>query len=101
MTPLPPPAATVEERRHLAEAHHELCTSLTSLRSNLELARRHAARRESAEAIAGRLREMEDALERLERLARAFRTWHGPPVTTVTRTLGPATRGTALTGHDL
>jgi hypothetical protein len=68
------------ERAHLERAHEELCTALTALRSNVELARielRHVDAPESrGSAAIAHLAEVETAVARLEGLAREMRAWH-------------------------
>lgn len=69
------------ERAHLEEAYHELCTALTSVRSNVELAQiklRGSAlsATERDVQIQVHLGEVETAVERLERLAKDLRVWH-------------------------
>lgn len=64
------------ELRRLELAHHELCTALTSLRSNVELVRLELRANGTPSAVRDHLGEVEVAVQRLERLARAFRTWH-------------------------
>lgn len=69
------------ERAHLEEAHHELCTALTSVRSNVELAQINLrgnalSRTERDLRIRIHLGEVETAVVRLERLAKELRAWH-------------------------
>lgn len=69
------------ERAHLEVAHHELCTALTSVRSNVELARimlrgSAASTTERDVQIRVHLGEVETAVDRLERLAKDLRAWH-------------------------
>ena len=66
------------ERAHLELTHHELCTALTSARSNVELVR-IALRRATVpqdQGIVEHLSELEVAIDRLERLARDVRARH-------------------------
>lgn len=62
--------APVEVRLRLEKAHEELCTALTTLRSNVEITRRGQDRE------ASRLEDVESALSRLEALAKDLREWH-------------------------
>lgn len=68
------------DRERIEEAHHELCTALTSVRSNVALARIQLqgvlAAPERAVQIKAHLHEVETAVERLERLAKELRVWH-------------------------
>lgn len=71
------------ERERLARAHHEICTALTVLRSNVALVRIHlrgAARPGAvpgnAAPVHGLLDEVEGAIERLHGTAREMRRWH-------------------------
>lgn len=75
------PAPGESEQAHLEEAHHELCTALTCVRSNVELVRVELRRpgwptRNGAIHIAAHLGEVETAVERLERLATDLRARH-------------------------
>lgn len=79
----PPPfgeaLATTQEKEHLERAHHEICTALTVLRSNVELVRvelRHDEDPSTHVAVQRHLTELDMALERLKRLAAQMRTWH-------------------------
>lgn len=78
---LPGPRTPAEsERAHLEEAHHELCTALTSVRTNVVLARimlqADASAMDRDVRITAHLGEVDTAVERLERLAKDLRAWH-------------------------
>lgn len=69
--------ATLREQEHLEEAHHEICTALTVLQSNVELVRvelRHQA--DTRVAVQRHMNELEQGLERLKQLAAQMRVWH-------------------------
>jgi phage shock protein A len=69
----------VGERAHLEQTYHELCTALTTLRSNVELVRlelRPPSAQETADHVVGHLVELETAVDRLEELAAKLRGWH-------------------------
>lgn len=75
--PIPSP----EERAHLEQAHHEICTALTVLRSNVELVRvnlREEADRSAQVEIHRHLGELDMAVDRLSDLAARMRAWHHP-----------------------
>ena len=72
--------ATPREQEHLETAHHEICTALTVLRSNVELVRvelRHEGDPSTHVTVQRHLTELDMAVERLKRLAAQMRTWHG------------------------
>ena len=64
---------------YLEAAHHEICTALTVLQSNVELVRVEL-RREADPSIRitvqRHLSELDLAVDRLRRLAASMRTWH-------------------------
>jgi signal transduction histidine kinase len=67
------------EREHLARAHHEICTALTVLRSNVELVRirlRDAPLPENGVPVHEHLKELEAAVDRLRDMAREMKGWH-------------------------
>lgn len=67
------------EQANLEDAHHEICTALTVLRSNVELVRielRGEPLDAHTIAVHGHLSELELAVERLQRLAATMRGWH-------------------------
>lgn len=71
--------ATPREQEHLETAHHEICTALTVLRSNLDLVQvelRHEADAATHATLQRHLTELDAAVERLKRLASQLRTWH-------------------------
>lgn len=71
--------ASPQEKEHLERAHHEICTALTVLRSNVELVRVELihARDPAAHIIIHRhLSELDLAVDRLHRLATQMRSWH-------------------------
>lgn len=76
--------ASPQEMEHLERAHHEICTALTVLRSNVELVRvelRHDAEPSTHVAVQRHLTELDLAVDRLNRLAAQMRAWHaGEPV---------------------
>lgn len=87
---------TSGERERLARAHHEICTALTVLCSNVALLRIHlretpppAAAPGAAMRVDADLDALEGAVERLHRAAREMRRWHdggGPhPASEATR----------------
>lgn len=60
-------------------AHHEICTALTVLQSNVELVRielRHDANASTHFVVQDHLVELEAAVERLKSLAARLRAWH-------------------------
>lgn len=70
--------AALPERARMAEVHHEICTALTVLRSNVELVRidlRDGSRASEAATMHGHLIELDAAVDRLERVAQAIRGW--------------------------
>lgn len=67
------------ERAHLEQTYHELCTALTSLRSNVELVRLElgpAPGPTATDEVVAHLGELEMAVDRLEELAQKLRRWH-------------------------
>lgn len=77
--PTGPRTPAASERAHLEEAHHELCTALTSVRTNVVLAHiilKAEAAAERDVRLRAHLGEVETAVERLERLAKELRAWH-------------------------
>lgn len=72
------------ERSSLEEAHHEIGTTSTLLRLNVELARRAlqdgTASGRLAERIDDHLVELDAAIDRLQRFARVLRGWHARPL---------------------
>lgn len=78
LSPEDGPGATRSEEEHLERAHHEICTALTVVGSNVELVRgelRHAGQEEAAAAVREHLAEVDLALDRLRRLAVEMRSW--------------------------
>lgn len=71
----PQVVATSAERAHLARAHEELCTALTALRSNVDLAHL-GLHRSDISGVRTHLGEVESAVDRLVSLARELRSWH-------------------------
>lgn len=77
--PLGDATATPQEKEHLERAHHEICTALTVLRSNVELVRaelRHDAGPATQLAVHAHLTELDGAVDRLKRLTVQLRAWH-------------------------
>lgn len=74
---------SLREQEHLETAHHEICSALTVLQSNVELVRvelRHEAVSTHVD-VQRHLSELDLAVERLKRLAAQLRTWHaGEPI---------------------
>lgn len=73
------PSASAREREHLEEAHHELCTALTVLRSRVELVRvelRDGSGDSAQIRVHQHVRELDLAVDRLGRLALRLRSWH-------------------------
>ena len=72
------------EQEHLETAHHEICTALTVLQSNVDLVRvelRHEEDPAQFVTIERHLTELDLAVDRLKRLAKQLRTWHaGDPI---------------------
>lgn len=69
----------IDERDHLARAHHEICTALTVLRSNVELVRIHlraAPLPASGIVVHAHLDALDDAVERLNDIAHEMKRWH-------------------------
>jgi hypothetical protein len=64
------------ERAHLVIVHDELCTALTSLRSNLDLVRFRLAKERISSSVDPLLQETGDAIDRLTELAREVKRWH-------------------------
>lgn len=81
-TRLPPDAGAADlEREHLERAHHEICTALTVLRTNVELVRvelRHEPGTAAQAHVQAHLVELDLAVDRLRRLASTMRGWHHP-----------------------
>lgn len=75
---------TPREQGHLETAHHEICTALTVLQSNVDLVRvelRHEDDPGKHVSIERHLTELDLAVDRLKRLAGQMRTWHaGDPI---------------------
>lgn len=77
--PSPSDIASPRERERLEQAHHEICTALTVLRSNVELVRielRGDPDAPSQVVVQRHLGELDLAVERLRRLALQMRAWH-------------------------
>lgn len=71
---------TPREREHLETAHHEICTALTVLWSNMELVRVELRREPEGApraALQTHLTELDAASQRLKRLTVELRRWHG------------------------
>lgn len=78
-SPLRGALSTQREQEHLETAHHEICTALTVLQSNVELVRvelRHEGDPGTHVTIQRHLTELDMAVERLRRLAEQMRSWH-------------------------
>lgn len=70
--------AALPERARMAEVHHEICTALTVLRSNVELVRidmRDGSRAGEVVAVYAHLVELDAAVDRLQRIAQVIRAW--------------------------
>lgn len=82
MSETPPPVdgtASPREQEHLETAHHEICTALTVLQSNVELVRvelRHERDPATHVTVQRHLSELDLAVDRLKRLAVQMRAWH-------------------------
>lgn len=78
--PHPDGAASHRERERLEQAHHEICTALTVLRSNVDLVRvelrAEPADPASQVVVQRHLSELDLAVDRLRRLAIQMRAWH-------------------------
>lgn len=76
------PAAVIvapAEREHLERAHHEICTALTVVCSNIALVRiqlRDVAFTKESVPVHAHLDELDLAVARLHALARELKTWH-------------------------
>lgn len=71
--------ASAREQAHLEGAHHEICSALTVLRSNVELVRielREDTDPGTRVAVHRHLTELDAAVDRLQRLAVAMKAWH-------------------------
>lgn len=78
-TPGDAPPAKLREQAYLEGAHHEICTALTVLRTNVELVRielRLDPGNRTPIALEPHLIELDAAVDRLQRLASAFKVWH-------------------------
>lgn len=72
--------AATRERDHLERAHHELCSALTILRSNVALVRVELQEEKdpaSRASVQRHLSELDGAVDRLLGLAVQMRAWHG------------------------
>lgn len=78
------PAVSSRERAHLERAHHEICTALTVLRSNVELVRidlRKEPHPKGRVTVHDHLGELDAAVDRLQTLVLTIRTWRGAEAT--------------------
>ena len=76
--PPAPDSRTTVERERLEQAHHDICTALTVLKNNVELARIRILRDQPEStrvAVHVHLDEIDWAHERLHQVARDLKAW--------------------------